>query len=150
MTFDQHHGLEIYDECIKRIWGLSGDSQATTRQTIMQLLTGQRLPKAKCGVHALESAVETLRPKPMTFQQILDRDVPEIVAFSRGLAAQGIMGAILIYYRHEKICGVFEGEEIEAADGWTSAGVSIPCNIPWDQWNRYLAQRLGNVPIFAV
>ena len=85
----------------------------------------------------------------MTFQQILDRDVPEIVAFSRGLAAQGITGAILIYYRHEKICGVFEGEEIEAADGWTSAGVSIPCNIPWDQWNHYLAQRLGNVPIFA-
>ena len=62
MTFDQHHGLEIFDECSKRIWGLTGDSQAATRQTIMQLLTGQRLPKSKCGIHALESAVETLRP----------------------------------------------------------------------------------------
>ena len=85
----------------------------------------------------------------MTFQQILDRDVPPIVAFSRSLANQGIMGAIFIYYRHEKICGVFEGEEIEATDGWTSTGVSIPCSLPWDQYNHYMAQRLRNVPLFA-
>ena len=87
----------------------------------------------------------------MTFQQILDRDVPKIVAFSRNLASQGILGNILIYYRHEEIGGMSDvcpDLNIEK-DGWIPAGVSIPCNVPWDKWNHYLAQRLGNVPLFA-
>jgi hypothetical protein len=85
----------------------------------------------------------------MTYQQILDRDVPIIVAHSRNLANQGIVGSVHIYYRFEKIIGVYEDESIESLDGFTSAGVSIPCNIPWDRWNQYLRNRLGNCPLFA-
>jgi hypothetical protein len=85
----------------------------------------------------------------MTYQQILDRDVPQIVQLSRNLAGAGIVGKMWIYYRREQICGVFEGESIEATAGWTCSGVYIPCNIPWDSWNNYLRNRLGNCPLFA-
>ena len=87
----------------------------------------------------------------MTFQQILDRDVPLIVGNSRALAIQGIVGDMLIYYRHEEITGVQSGYPIAALEheGWKSANVSIPSNVPWINWNIYLRNRLGNCPLFA-
>jgi hypothetical protein len=85
----------------------------------------------------------------MTYQQILDRDVPAMVALSRRLAAEGIAGKMHVYYRREQLTGVFEHEGIETLDGWASTGVAIPCNIPWDQWNTYLRNRLGQCPLFA-
>ena len=39
-----------------RVWNLAGASFQTRRQAIMETLTGARLPKAKCGVNALEAA----------------------------------------------------------------------------------------------
>ncbi len=45
------------DDARRAIWQtLSGDSQRKTRQALMQALTGQKLPMAKCGVSALEQA----------------------------------------------------------------------------------------------
>jgi len=85
----------------------------------------------------------------MTYQQILDRDVPKIVQLSRNLARAGIVGSMVIYYRHEEITAVCEPCTNDLTADWIPAGVSIPCNIPWDAWNNYLRNRLGNVPIFA-
>jgi hypothetical protein len=50
----------MYRTGSKGIWGLAGDSQRNTRQTIMRLLTGENRPKAKCGVNALEEVVSEL------------------------------------------------------------------------------------------
>lgn len=38
---------------------LVGSNAATARQQVMQLVTGQKMPKAKCGVYALESALQS-------------------------------------------------------------------------------------------
>lgn len=38
---------------------LVGSNAATARQQVMQLATGQKIPKAKCGVCALESALQS-------------------------------------------------------------------------------------------
>jgi hypothetical protein len=56
---------------------------------------------------------------------------------------------MVIYYRHEEITAVCEPCTNDLTADWIPAGVSIPCNIPWDAWNNYLRNRLGNVPIFA-
>ena len=37
------------------MWGFAGPSRAELRQELMRRLTGKKLPKAKCGINALES-----------------------------------------------------------------------------------------------
>ncbi len=39
---------------------MAGDSRSTQRQELMQALTGQKLPKAKCGITALQSGFYSL------------------------------------------------------------------------------------------
>lgn len=85
----------------------------------------------------------------MTYQQILDRDVPEIVRESKELAGAGLVGDTAIYYRHEAITGLCESSTKTLGAEWKPTGVSIPCNIPWDAWNNYLRNRLGNCPLFV-
>lgn len=86
----------------------------------------------------------------MTYQQILDRDVPEIVQGSRDLSRQGIVGNTVIYYRHEAICGMSDALGFKPTNAdWKDAKVVIPCNVPWDQWNNYLRNRLGSCLLFA-
>ena len=46
----------------KEIFGLAGPSLAAHRQTIMRLITGQKLPQSKCGVNALTAKVADLDP----------------------------------------------------------------------------------------
>lgn len=55
-------GIEMYKTGSKGIWGLTGDRNANTRQTIMFLLTGKKHPKAKCGIHAVNAAVKAVEP----------------------------------------------------------------------------------------
>ena len=43
-----------------RIWHLAGDRNSTVRQELMLALTGAKLPKAKCGVTALEAAFHAI------------------------------------------------------------------------------------------
>ena len=37
------------------------------------------------------------------YYSILDRDVPAIIAYSKNLARQGIIGDLDVYYKHEAI-----------------------------------------------
>jgi len=62
MDHNQEVALQMYKTESKRIFGLTGDSQANTRQTIMFLLTGTKLPKAKCGINALEREIRSIDP----------------------------------------------------------------------------------------
>lgn len=62
MEHNQQVGIEMYKTGSKRIFGLTGDSQANTRQTIMFLLTGTKHPKAKCGIHAVNAAIRAVDP----------------------------------------------------------------------------------------
>ena len=54
--------VEMFKTGSRRIFGLTGDSQSSTRQTIMFLLTGTKLPKAKCGINALTVAIREVDP----------------------------------------------------------------------------------------
>ena len=38
---------------------LAGSAAATARQQIMRLVTGEKMPKAKCGIYALETALQS-------------------------------------------------------------------------------------------
>jgi hypothetical protein len=62
LTHDQQLALQMFKDGQKRIFGLTGPSQAPHRQTIMRLLTGEKLPQSKCGIHALTSKVAELDP----------------------------------------------------------------------------------------
>jgi hypothetical protein len=87
----------------------------------------------------------------MTFQQILDRDVPQIVAYAKVRALGGIIGQVKIYYRHEEITGLLDAFDSSflLSNGWKPTGVVVPCNVPYMQWNSYLCNRLGNCPLFV-
>jgi len=46
------------------VWNMAGPGFSTLRQSLMLALTGQKLPKAKCGVNALETILrEKLHPQ---------------------------------------------------------------------------------------
>lgn len=62
MTQDQQIAVAMYKAGSKRIFGLTGPSQAATRQTIMRLLTGVKVPQSKCGINALTAKVAELDP----------------------------------------------------------------------------------------
>jgi hypothetical protein len=62
MDHNPQVGIEMYKAGTKGIWGLTGDRNANIRQTIMFLLTGTKHPKAKCGIHAVNSAVRAVEP----------------------------------------------------------------------------------------
>ena len=40
----------------RNVWSLAGPHNADARQAVMLALTGKKVPKAKCGIHALEDA----------------------------------------------------------------------------------------------
>ena len=87
---------------------------------------------------------------PLSFEWILNRDVPTIREHVQAWARQGVCAPVEIYYRH----GAIAGQSIACnhdmtADGWIPAGVSIPCNVTYDAYWRFLRDRLGNVPLFA-
>ena len=67
MDHNQQVALEMYKTESKRIFGLTGPSQANTRQTIMFLLTGSKLPKAKCGINALEREIRVVDPTAVRY-----------------------------------------------------------------------------------
>jgi hypothetical protein len=67
MEHNQQVALEMYKEGNKRIFGLTGDSQANTRQTIMFLLTGTKHPKVKCGIHAVNAAIKAVDPTAVRY-----------------------------------------------------------------------------------
>jgi hypothetical protein len=86
----------------------------------------------------------------MTFNEILDRDVPTIREHARSWARQGIVAPIEIFYKHEAIAGQSTATTHDMTDeGWKPAGVTIPCNVPYDAYWSFLRDRLSRVPIFA-
>ena len=88
--------------------------------------------------------------KRITFNDILNRDVPTIRENAKSWARQGICAPIEIFYRHEAIAGQSIATTHDMTDeGWKPAGVTIPNDLPYDAYWSFLAQRLGNVPIFA-
>ncbi len=62
MNQEQQLGIQMFKDGQKRIFGLAGPSLAAHRQTIMKLITGQKLPQSKCGVNALTEKVAQLDP----------------------------------------------------------------------------------------
>ena len=62
MTETQRIGVEMYKAGSRKIFGLTGDSQRQTRQTIMRMVTGEKLPASKCGINALSAKVRELDP----------------------------------------------------------------------------------------
>ena len=60
MTHEQGLAVQMYKGGSRRIFGLTGPSMAATRQTIMRLATGAKVPQAKCGIHAVMDAVSAL------------------------------------------------------------------------------------------
>ena len=59
---DQQVALQMFRNGSRGIWGLTGPAMASTRQTIMRLLTGEKLPQAKCGINALTVKVREFDP----------------------------------------------------------------------------------------
>lgn len=59
MTPNQQKAIELYDAASRGRcgFGISGDSMRDTRQAIMHLLTGVKMPKSQCGTNAVEDAV---------------------------------------------------------------------------------------------
>ena len=45
-----------------QVFGFAGPSRKNFRQSYMEFLTGKKLPKDKCGVHALMSAIINYKP----------------------------------------------------------------------------------------
>ena len=62
MTHEQQLAVQMFKDGQKAIFGLTGQSNAAHRQTIMRLLTGEKLPQAKCGINALTAKVSELDP----------------------------------------------------------------------------------------
>jgi hypothetical protein len=62
LTENQRAAVEMFRAGSRGIWGLTGNAQSGTRQAIMQLLTGTKLPKAKCGINALTVAIREVDP----------------------------------------------------------------------------------------
>lgn len=96
-----------------------------------------------------ECAVMTGK-EPLTYREILDRDVPKIRDMAKRLACQGVVASIAIYYQHEAIAG--ESTALIGTledEGWKPTGVEIPGNVEYSQYWEYLYRRLGNVPLFA-
>jgi hypothetical protein len=84
------------------------------------------------------------------YYSILDRDVPEIVAYSKSLAREGICADLKVYYRHEKIMVQSVAcPEPGDLDGWKDSGVSIPCNVEYSRYYDFLAKNLTRVPLYA-
>jgi len=88
--------------------------------------------------------------KPLTYREILDRDVPAIVQYVKNWAIQGVVGSVEIFYQHEAICGAFTTLVHDPTDeGWKPANVTIPASLPYSAYYNFLYQRLGNTPLFA-
>ena len=86
----------------------------------------------------------------ITFREILSRDVPTITAHVRELARAGICAPIVLYYKKEAIAGQSEAVNHDmTADGWTPAGTSIPCGIPYEAYFRFIHDRAEKWPLFA-
>ena len=62
MNQHQELAIEMFKAKSKGIWGLAGPSMAKTRQLIMGLLTGEKLPQSKCGINALTAKVREFDP----------------------------------------------------------------------------------------
>jgi len=62
MTHEQQLAIQMFKDGSRGIWGLTGPSMAAHRQTIMRLLTGEKLPQAKCGINALTVKVREFDP----------------------------------------------------------------------------------------
>ena len=86
----------------------------------------------------------------MTYEEILNRDVPQIKAQSQIYARNGICADIAIYYKKEAVTGISVTSDYSLEnDGWKPAGISIPCNVPYTSYWSFLYQRLGSTPLFA-
>lgn len=86
----------------------------------------------------------------MTFNQILDRDVPTIKSHTQEWARQGVCAPVAVFYKHEAIAGQSTAcNHNMEADGWIPAGFEIPNNIPYEAYWRFLSNRLQSTPIFA-
>jgi hypothetical protein len=49
--------MELYESSSKRMFVLTGDSMASTRQTIMILLANAMVSKSHSGIHAVRAAL---------------------------------------------------------------------------------------------
>ena len=49
--------MELYESSSKRMFGLTGDSMASTRQTIMILLANAMVSRSHSGIHAVRAAL---------------------------------------------------------------------------------------------
>ena len=86
----------------------------------------------------------------ITFNEILERDVPTITEHVRSLARSGICANVALYYKKESIAGQSEALDYDlTADGWTPAGVSIPNSLPYDAYYRFIADKAKSWPLFA-
>jgi hypothetical protein len=86
----------------------------------------------------------------MTYVEILNRDVPIIRDHARSWARQGVVAPIEIFYKHEAIAGQSIATTHDMTDdGWIPAGVTIPTNVPYDQYWTFLRDRLSRTPLFA-
>ena len=76
MTANQQKAIELYETASKSRcgFGVSGDSMRDLRQQIMYLLTGVKMPKAQCGVNALEAAIAKAKTLPLPGMETADQD----------------------------------------------------------------------------
>lgn len=57
--------LQILSAYRFHVWNMAGKNSSRIRQSLMQSLTGEKRPLAKCGCNALYSILrETLKPEP--------------------------------------------------------------------------------------
>ena len=109
-------------------------------------------PKDIYSVGSISARVYHVRDAncQITFQEILNRDVPTILEHVRSLARSGIMAPVTLFYKKEAIAGQSAALDHDmTADGWIPAGESIPSNLPYEAYFRYVYDRAAKWPLFA-
>jgi len=62
MTANQIQALRLLQPLYFDVYRLAGDSNKQTRKQVMELLTGTKMPVAKCGVTAIRETCWNLVP----------------------------------------------------------------------------------------
>lgn len=76
------------------VWNLAGDANKVLRQSMMEVLTGDRLPLVKCGINALYAeCLNYINALPVVTEEPVESDEPEFLAFMTDFITEGLAEA---------------------------------------------------------
>lgn len=97
------------------VWNLAGDANKVLRQSMMEVLTGDRLPLVKCGINALYAECLTyINALPVVTEEPVESDEPEFLAFMTDFITEGLAEAD--QERQPEVIDFAETEEAPVVD----------------------------------